>query len=74
MSKSYEEYYSPNKCLAVSSMRGGSIFLLVHDDNRVFFNERLDFGSRIRKFFIRDDNIIAVTDFNGIVIGNLKKL
>jgi len=72
--KSYEEYYSPNKCLAVSSMRGGSIFLLVHDDNRVFFNERLDFGSRIRKFFIRDDNIIAVTDFNGIIIGNLKKL
>jgi hypothetical protein len=69
--KSYADYYAPNNCMAVSSLRGQAIFLIVHNNDRVLFYEKLQFNSRIRRFFVQDDRIIAVTDSEGIIIGRL---
>lgn len=69
--KSYDDYYAPNNCVAVSSMRGQAIFFIVHNNGSVLFYEKLQFNSRVRKFFLRDDNIIAVTDGEGIIVGRL---
>jgi hypothetical protein len=70
--KNYRLYYAPFSCLAVSSMRNKSIFLVIFDKNKVFFRERLEFGSRIRKFFVEGNNIFAVTDKNGFIVGKLE--
>ncbi len=72
--QSYHDYYLPNQCVAVSSMRGESIDFIVHKNNKVLFSEKMKFESRIRKFFVRGNTIVAVTDFEGIIIGNLTKL
>jgi hypothetical protein len=72
--KNYASYYEPFNCLAVSSMRGGAIFFVVFDGAKVFFTERLDFGSRIRKFFVSDNKIVAVTDFEGVIVGQLDRI
>ena len=66
---SYKKYYHPNSCIAVSSMRGNSLFFVVHDGTGIMFYERMDFESRIRKFKISGDNLIAVTDYEGLIIG-----
>ena len=66
---SYKKYYYPNSCIAVSSMRNNAIFFMVHDGTRIMFYERMDFQSRIRKFKISGDNLIAATDFEGLIIG-----
>ena len=66
----YESYYSPANCLAVSSMRAASLFFIVFDkDNHVLFTEKIEFGSRIRKFQIDENFLIAVTDFEGVIVG-----
>ena len=70
--KNYRLYYAPFSCLAVSSMRNKSIFLVIFDKDKVFFRERLEFGSRIRKFFVEGNNIFAVTDKNGFIVGKLE--
>jgi hypothetical protein len=70
----YNDYYAPNDCLAVSSLRGQAIDFIVHKNGRVLFTEKIDFKVRIRKIFIRGNTIIAVTDFKGVIIGNLTKL
>jgi hypothetical protein len=70
----YANYYSPNHCVAVSSMIGNSIFLVVHDGIKVLFYEVIDFGSRIRKFTVEENYLIAVTDFEGLIVGRLDKL
>ena len=72
--KSYSAYYKPFKCLTLSSLRAGAIFFVLLDDDKVILTERLDLGSRIRKFFILDDQIIAVTDFQGVIVGELSKI
>jgi len=70
----YANYYKPFNCLAVSSMRAGAIFFVVFDENKVLFNERLDFGSRIRKFIVVENDIIAITDYKGIIYGSLRDM
>ncbi len=70
----YNDYYAPNECLAVSSLRGKAIDFIVHKDGRVLFTEKLQFKERIRKFFVRGNTIVALTDFKGVIVGNLSKL
>ena len=70
----YADYYSPQKCVAVSSMRGGSIFFIVHDGAKVLFYERINLKYRIRKFKTYDDSFIAITDYTGIIIGKLSEI
>ena len=70
----YTDYYAPNDCLAVSSMRGKAIDFIVYKNDRVLFTEKMQFKERIRKFFVRENTIVAVTDFEGVIIGNLSKL
>jgi glucose/arabinose dehydrogenase len=72
--KSYRFYYEPLKCVAVSSMRGNSIFLLLTDPNltKVLSIEQLDFETRIRKFNFIDDQLYAGTDHDGLIVGTLK--
>jgi len=70
----YSDYYAPNECLAVSSLRGKAIDFIVHKNGKVLFTEKLQFNERIRKFFVRGNTIVALTDFKGVIIGNLDKL
>ncbi len=72
--QSYSNYYQPYKCLAVSSMRAGAIFFLVFNDNRILFTERMDFESRIRKIVIDGDRVIAVTDYEGVIVGEMRPI
>ena len=67
--RDYAAYYKPFDCLAVSSMRAGAIFFIVFDKSKVLFSERIDIGSRIRKFVVNDNRIVAVTDYDGVIIG-----
>ena len=70
----YTSYYHPFSCLAVSSLRDGSIYFLVFDKNKVFFTERMNFNYRIRKLFVSGDKIFGVTDYAGIIAGRLSEL
>jgi len=70
----YSDYYAPNECLAVSSLRGQAIDFIVHKYGKVLFTEKLQFKERIRKFFVRGNTVVALTDFKGVIIGNLDKL
>jgi hypothetical protein len=70
----YSDYYAPNDCLAISSLRGEAIDFIVHKNGKVLFTEKIKLGARIRKFFVRGNTIVAVTDFKGVIIGNLSKL
>jgi hypothetical protein len=70
----YIDYYAPNNCVAVSSLRGKSIDFIVYKNNKVLFSEKMQFKTRIRKFFVSGNTIVAVTDFKGVIIGNLKKI
>ena len=71
---SYEKYYYPFRCLAISSMRAGSIyFLVLHPDkSQVMFTEQIKFGPRISKFKFIGDTLVALTDFQGIILGFLE--
>ena len=71
---SYSEYYAPYNCLSISSMRGNSIFFIVYSNQKVFFTERMNFNSRIRKFFVSGDNLVGVIDFEGLIVGKFTKL
>ena len=72
----YEEYYRPLKCIAVGSMRAQSIYLILMNNNlnKVINYEKIEFPSRIRKFKFFKNQLIAGTDFNGIIIGKLELL
>lgn len=71
--KEYAEYYVPLKCVAVGSMRAKSIFLILIDKNlsKVMSYEKIELPSRIRKFKFNDNQLIAGTDFEGVIIGKL---
>ena len=73
--KMYLEYYSPLKCIAVGSLVGTSIFLILIDENykRVLNYERLKFTNRIRKFYFINNTLIAGTDYDKLIIGKLNK-
>lgn len=72
----YEEYYKPYKCIAVGSMRAQAIYFLLMNENlnRVINYEKIQFPSRIRKFKFYDNLLIAGTDFDGVIIGEISKL
>ena len=70
----YAAYYQPFNCLAVSSIRAGAIIFIVFGHNRVLFCGHIDFGSRIRKFVISDNRILAVTDNKGVIVGAVKSV
>jgi len=72
--KEYAAFYKPYDCLAVSSMKAGSIFFIVFTNNKVLFSERIDLGSRIRKFVVAENKIVAVTDHKGVIVGEIKPL
>jgi hypothetical protein len=72
--ESYAKYYAPNLCTAVSSLIGNSIYFIVHDGSKVFFTEVINLGSRIRKFKFIGDKLIAITDFEGAIVGKLSLL
>ena len=67
----YIEYYAPNSCVAVASMRAGSIYFLIYYEDKVLFTEKIEFDYRIRKFFVEGNTITAVTDNEGIIVGKL---
>lgn len=73
---SYEKYYKPLKCLAVGSMRGNSIFLLLitKDLTKVLSVEKINFETRIRKFKFIEDNLYIGTDFDGLIVGSIEKI
>jgi len=70
----YAAYYQPFDCLAVSSMRAGAIFFIVFANNKVLFSERIDIGSRIRKFVVSDNRIVALIDYEGVIVGEIQSL
>ena len=71
--KSYEEYYSPLKCIAVSSFKGGIFFLLTDEKLEKVINvEQLNFETRIRKFKIFGDNLYIGTDYDGLIFGSIE--
>ena len=70
----YIEYYAPQKCVAVSSMHDNAIYFIIYSGEKVLFTERIEFNSRIRKFFVQNNNIVAVTDFEGVIVGKLMRL
>ena len=74
--KSYENYYKPLKCVAVGSMRARSIYLFLINENlsRVLNYEKIEFPYRIRKFKFNNDQLIAGTDFEGVIIGKINLL
>ncbi|MEM7242933.1 MAG: PQQ-dependent sugar dehydrogenase [Pseudomonadota bacterium] len=66
------ESYAPYRCLAISSFVGGSIyFVILTSDDRVVVSERLRFDHRIRKFNFDGNTLVAVTDFEGVILGEL---
>ena len=70
--KSYAEYYAPLRCLAVSGMVGVAIYLVVFEENgNVLFTEKIKLGARIRKFKFYGDDLVAVTDFEGLILGKV---
>jgi len=72
--KTYSLFYDPFKCLSVSSLRGNSIYFVIFEENRVLFTENLFFNSRIREFHIDDDDIYALTDSSGLIVGKMTPL
>jgi hypothetical protein len=72
--KNYSTYYKPFKCMTVSSLRAGEIFFVIFDEDKVYFTERLDLESRIRRFFILNNKLIAITDYQGVIVGELNEL
>jgi hypothetical protein len=73
---SYAKYYIPLRCISVSSLKDGSIYIIVLNPSldRVLFSERLHFNYRIRKFKFIEDTLFAITDNHKIIIGKLLKL
>jgi len=66
----YEKYYTPNNCVAISTLRAESIYFIVMEANRhVLFTERMELGSRIRKFEINGNRLTAITDYEGVIVG-----
>jgi len=70
----YENYFAPLNCISVSSMRGSSIYFVVFKGKKVLFLERLQFQSRIRKFDFANNKLIAITDHDGLIVGELTPL
>jgi hypothetical protein len=73
---SYSNYYAPLQCIAVSSLKDGSIYTIILNPSldRVLFSERLHFNYRIRKFKFIEDTLFAITDNHKIIIGKLLKI
>ena len=60
----YEEYYLPNRCILIGSLRARSLFFVQIDEtySRVLAIEQYELGSRIRKMLVEGNNIILGTD------------
>ena len=60
----YEEYYLPNRCILIGSLRARSLFFVQIDVtySRVLAIEQYELGSRIRKMLVEGNNIILGTD------------
>ena len=60
----YEEYYLPNRCILIGSLRARSLFFVQIDEtySRVLAIEQYELGSRVRKMLIEGNNIIVGTD------------
>ncbi len=63
--RNYEEYYLPNRCILIGSLRARSLFFVQIDDKytRVLAIEQYELGSRIRKLVVDGDDIIVGTDY-----------
>ena len=61
----YEEYYLPNRCILIGSLKARSLFFVHIDDrySRVLAVEEYELGSRIRKVIVDGDDIIVGTDY-----------
>ena len=61
----YEEYYRPNRCILIGSLRARSLFFVQIDEtySRVLTIEQYEHGSRMRKLLVEGDNIIIGTDY-----------
>ena len=70
----YIKYYAPQKCVAVSSLRDNAIYFIIYSGEKVLFSERIEFNSRIRKFFVQNNNIVAITDLEEVIVGKLMRL
>jgi hypothetical protein len=69
----YEAYYAPLDCLSIASLRGQKIFFVLFRNGKVVFEEHFDLGARIRKFAFINNRFYAVTDYDGAIVGELKK-
>jgi|TARA_B100000315_G_scaffold152872_1_gene141676 hypothetical protein len=69
----YANYYFPNHCVIVGSLRARSLFLLQLDRklSRVIASEQYLLGSRIRRVHIEDNMIVIGTDYEGIQTENI---
>lgn len=63
----YEEYFRPNRCILIGSLRARSLFFVQIDEtySRVVTIEQYVHGSRIRKLLVDGDNIVIGTDYEG---------
>ena len=65
---SYQEYYTPNRCVLVGTLKARSLFFVQIDPefSRVVTIEQYKLGSRIRKVQVEGDSIIVGTDYEGL--------
>jgi len=63
--RNYAEYYQPNRCILVGSLKARSLFFVQLDKSysRVVAIEQYVHGSRIRKVLVDGDDIIVGTDY-----------
>jgi len=64
--RNYEEYYLPNRCILIGSLKARSQFFVQIDDRYsiVLAIEQYELGSRIRKVMVDGDDIIVGTDYD----------
>jgi len=71
----YAQSNAPLNCLAVSSFVTGAIYFVFFTDlGKTEYIEELTLGSRIRKFQFTGDHFVAVTDFEGVIVGRITPL
>jgi hypothetical protein len=52
-------------------MRGNAIYFIVYQKYKTLFTEKIDLDSRIRKLFVEGDVVIGLTDYEGVIVGNI---
>jgi len=72
--KDYQDYYSPLRCILISSLRAQSLFfLLIHKSRKAVVSvEQVPLGARIRRISVTGDEIFSALDGEGFLNSSIK--